>query len=258
MNKYCPIITRLHSYEVFFWAPKINWDRVDKIILVSNAMRDEFVKIYPDQANKTVVVNNGVALNKFSYLPRESQELNFGMLCSIHPRKGVYEIILMMHKLIDAGYKPKLHIGGGRVHGPDLDEYYVAIERLVEKLNLQNHVNLYGQVEDTAKWLQSIDIYISNSYWEGQQVALLEALASGCFCLSHWWGGVEEVLPKDNIYITADDLFSKIVTFDSLSKDKKESLRQEMRDIAEKKFDIQETEKKILTIIDEVGSNKGY
>lgn len=60
------IITRLHSYELYVWAPKVNWDHVDKVILVSQHMHRKFVELYPNHAHKAEVVDNGVALDKFT------------------------------------------------------------------------------------------------------------------------------------------------------------------------------------------------
>ena len=33
--KTCGIVTRLHRYEMYQWVDKVDWDKVDKIILVS-------------------------------------------------------------------------------------------------------------------------------------------------------------------------------------------------------------------------------
>jgi hypothetical protein len=29
MPRYCPIVTRLHAFELYAWASRINWERVD-------------------------------------------------------------------------------------------------------------------------------------------------------------------------------------------------------------------------------------
>jgi hypothetical protein len=53
MPKYCPVVTRLHAFELYAWAPRINWERVDKIIVVSEAMARQFIARHPDCAGKT-------------------------------------------------------------------------------------------------------------------------------------------------------------------------------------------------------------
>jgi len=236
------IITRLHSFELFEWAPKINWAHVDRIIFVSNAMKQMFLDLYPQYENKTRVIYNGISVERFNSLKSKSFNFNIGMLGRISPIKRIYEVVLMLYTLINQGYKANLFIAGE----PDDDyRYWVSINRLVSKLGLENAVFWDGYVIDTPSWLHKIDIYISNSYWEGQQVALIEAMASGCYCLSHKWAGAEEMLPTEYLFVTKSELIQKIADYSELSEIKKRSLQSRFRAIAWEKFDIKQTQKKI-------------
>ena len=241
MPKTKPIVTRMHSYEVFAWAPLVNWDNVDRIVLVSNAMQKTFCDIYPKQAAKTCVVYNGCDLGSFTPQPTKPFEGKIGMLCSINPRKRVYEIIIMMKQLLEMGHDAELHIAGGKIHAPDMDEYFEAVHRIVKKLGLEGSVHFSGQVTTTAEWLKDIDVFVSNSYWEGQQVALLEAMASGCTSYSHFWDGAEEMLPEDHVYYSENQLLERLVAYWKLSDGDREAIRRNMRAIAEEKFDIENT-----------------
>ena len=89
--------------------------------------------------------------------------------------------------------------------------------------------------------VQNKNIFISNRYWEGQQVALLEAMASGCYSLSHIWAGAEEMLPVDNLYITNGELQTKIIEYCDKSEDEKRKCQARLRDLACDKFDIEQT-----------------
>ena len=109
-------------------------------------------------------------------------------------------------------------------------------------------------VNITISDLQNPDIFISNSYWEGQQVALLEAMATGCYCLSHWWAGAEEMLPQHNLYIKESELIQKIKNYYQMSDVVRNSCSDMLRAIAIEKFDIEETKILIRQVIDEVGT----
>jgi glycosyltransferase involved in cell wall biosynthesis len=250
MPKYCPIVTRLHSYELFAWAPDVNWDNVDKIILVSKAMQTNFCEMFPKHAHKTYVIYNAKPLDTFKPIPRDFC-FDLGMLGTINPRKRPYEIILMLKALRDQGHDAQLHIAGGRHHAPDMDEYYVATHRLVDKLALQGHVTFYDHISNTAEWLQQRNIFISNSYWEGHQVALVEAMATGCYCLSHFWNGVEEVLPPENIYTTEAELMEKIIHYSHLPAAEQQRHQAQMRDIACQMFDAEQQKVAIRRVIEE-------
>jgi glycosyltransferase involved in cell wall biosynthesis len=252
MPKYCPIMTRLHSYEITYWAPKIDWGHVDKVIVLSQSMQQKFAEAYPEHARKATVVHNGVSLTKFSPPPQRKFQFTLGMLCNIHPIKRIYDVVILIHKLRKSGYRPNLRVAGGRWEGGYFDDYFLAINRAIAKLGLSDCVTLDGYVDDTTAWLQGIDIFISNSYWEGQQTALLEAMATGCYCLSHFWDGAEEILPSENLYITEAELETKIIEYCNLPDCKRRDRQLRMRAIACEKFNIDQTKAQIHQLLEEI------
>jgi glycosyltransferase involved in cell wall biosynthesis len=144
-----------------------------------------------------------------------------------------------------------MHIAGGS--DPAHLDYYKALQDLVARLKLQDRVTFYGHVNDTSSWYHQIDIFISNSYSEGLQVALMEAMASGCNCLSHHWIGAGEILPEENLYFTDTELREKIQGYCEISEEEKQKRKAFMRAIACEKLDIEVTKVQIRNVIDEVG-----
>ena len=249
LPKSAPIVTRLHSFELYDWAPRINWGNVDKIIFINEHVRQRFIAQYPEQAGKTVVVYNAIAVEKFPPVRREF-DFSMGMLGHITPIKRIYEIILLTRELVEMGYSPTLHIAGGEKNKGRIDRYYIAVHEVVEKLNLQGHVKFYGHVSDPAAWFQNIDIFISNSYWEGLQTALLEAMASGCYCLGHFWDGIEEVLPPEYIYATEAELKQKLVAYAALSPEERQAQRERLPAIVRERFNIHTNKIQIGEVLD--------
>ena len=246
LPKHCPLVTRLHSFELYEWAPKINWDAVDKIILVSQAMRDKFIDCFPECAHKTEVIYNGISMQEFTPPAHRNFHFNLGMLCNIAPIKRIYEVILLVSSMREEGHDAHLHIAGkpaGELR------YSIALQRLVEKLELYDSITFYDHIDNTPDWLKNIDIFISNSYWEGQQVALIEAMASGCYCLSHFWDGADEILPSENLYVTEAELQQKIISYSKKPEAEKQSCQAQMRYLACEKFDIERTKIEIRKVI---------
>lgn len=233
-----PTVVRLHSYEIFEFAPLINWRSVDKVVLVSEAMRRRFSTQYPEHAGKTEVIYNAASLSKFTPGPRSFGN-NIGMLCKLLPIKRIYEMILAISELRRRGYCFRLRLGGPPGEGSTNLRYLASMKSAVEKLNLTDQVFFDGPVDDPENWLRNIDIFVSNSFWEGHQTALVEAMATGCYCLCHFWDGSEEVLPQEYLYATDSDLLDKLIAYAKMSDSEKRVHHGRIRGIAERQFDLQ-------------------
>jgi len=247
LPKICPIVTRMHRYEMFEWVPKINWDAVDCVILLSEAMRRKFATRCPDNAHKAVVVPWAVSLEKFQ-LRQPVYSGNIGILCDLIPRKRIYELILTVYELISSGYDVRLRIGGGV--DPANTDYYDAIVNLIQKLDIKEKISLNGKVTNVQEWLKDIDIFVSNSYSEGSQSALMEAMATGCYCISHHWDGAEEILPTENLFLTDKELYELIGGYVQLTDGEKQKNSVRMRGIACERFNNECSNAQIRNIIE--------
>ena len=250
LPKECGIVARLHRYEMYQWVDQITWDVVDKLIVVSQAKRDEFLVQFPDMAHKLVVIPEAVSTQRFQPYQKPFKG-DIGILCHMAPRKRVYELILVFSELQKANSDLHLHIGGGP--RPMFPDYYPSLLSLVDRLGIGEQVTFYGAVEDPASWYQNIDIFVSNSYSEGLQVSPMEAMASGCFCLSHWWDGADELLPTPNLYFTDKELIEEIEAYIKLPDDEKLERCALLQGKVQDRFDIDKTKVEIRTLVEEVG-----
>lgn len=254
MPKHCGIVTRLHRYEMYAdgLMESINWDAIDKIILVSQAKKREFLNRFPEQGSKIEIIYEAVDPDKFEFNLRPFSG-DIGILCHLTPRKRVYELVLAFSELVQARKDFHLHIGGG----PQLQhmDYYEALQNLVRKLGLREKVTFHGAVKEPSNWYKNIDIFISNSYSEGLQVSPMEAMASGCFCLSHEWDGADELLPEQYLFYTDRQLLEKILNYCDASEKVKETERKYMRSIVVEKFNIHKTKEQVRGVIESVSTN---
>lgn len=248
MPKRCAIVTRLHRYELYQWADRVNWDAVDRIILVSRAKQQEFCRRFPDQAAKTAAVSPSVALDKFTFQPKPFGG-NIGILCHLTPRKRVYELILAFSELVAQEPELHLHIAGGA--GAAFRDYEEALHYIVHKLGLDDRVTFHGNVTDTQSWYRNIDVFVSHSYSEGLQVAPMEAMASGCCTFAHHWDGAEELVPPQNLYLTDRQLQEKVLEYIALPPDEKAARSAAMRQWACDRFDIQKTIQQVRETVQE-------
>jgi glycosyltransferase involved in cell wall biosynthesis len=251
LPKSCGIVARLHRYELYQWADKINWDAVDRLIVVSQAKYQEFTAAFPAQAHKVVMIPEAVSVQRFK--PSEKRfGGDIGILCHMRPRKRVYELVLAFYELTRQRPDFHLHIGGGRAEG--VGEYDEAVRQLVERLGLGGKVTFYGHVSDPENWYPKIDIFISNGYSEGLQVSLLEAMASGCYSLSHHWEGADELMPAENLYYTNSELVQQLLRHAGKTDAERADDRARMRGIVTGGFDVDVTKGAIRRVIEEAAS----
>jgi len=247
------IVTRLHRYEMYRWADRVNWDAVDRIILVTEAKRREFVRRFPAQDAKVVVIPEAVSLQRFQPAQKTFSG-DIGILCHLRPRKRVYDLILAFHRLNQLRPGFHLHIGGGEA--PGFGEYYEAMRALVRKLKLDNDVTFYGHVDKPEEWYANIDIFISNGYSEGLQVSLLEAIASGCYSLSHFWDGADELMPADTLYFGEAELVERILCYADMPETERERRRQALRQVVASRNDVDKTKREIRELIEAIASSR--
>lgn len=253
LPKKAGIVTRLHRYEMYRWADRVNWDAVDRIILVTEAKRREFVRRFPAQDAKVVVIPEAVSLQRFQPAQKTFSG-DIGILCHLRPRKRVYDLILAFHRLNQLRPGFHLHIGGGEA--PGFGEYYEAMRALVRKLKLDNDVTFYGHVDKPEEWYANIDIFISNGYSEGLQVSLLEAIASGCYSLSHFWDGADELMPADTLYFGEAELVERILCYADMPETERERRRQALRQVVASRNDVDKTKREIRELIEAIASSR--
>ena len=134
LPKVSGIVTRLHRYEMYQWVNRVNWDAVDKIILVSHAKRKEFIERFPTQAEKIVVSGPSTSLERFT---PQSKTFNgdIGILCHLTPRKRVYDLILTFYETLQYKSDLHLHIAGGMDQA--FEDYYYALQSIVVDLGFR-------------------------------------------------------------------------------------------------------------------------
>lgn len=127
--------------------------------------------------DKVRVIYHGIDLELFDKksgdlsIQRSNDEILIGNAGRLTIQKGQADLIKIAKRLKDNGLKFKILIAGTGELKPD-------IERLIERFNLENEVLLLGFVEDMARFMHCIDIFVLSSSWEGFGYVLVEAMAA--------------------------------------------------------------------------------
>lgn len=167
-----------------------NWSRTavknaKKVIAVSQATKDDLVKLYGTDPNKIVVIHNGydsdIFNNKTKIIADQLNNFNLSpfsyilFLGTIQPRKNAIKLIQAFRLLKEQGYDGKLVLAGGIG--------WLAEETLntIKSSPDAKDIVLTGYVSDaTRQTLYSqADVYVLPSLYEGFGVPAIEAMACG-------------------------------------------------------------------------------
>lgn len=173
----------------------------DSIVSVSKNVRDSFTNL-TGITEKCVVLYNTVDTQKIIELSDQSTMIpnwnsngyNIVSVGRLTKVKGYYRLITIMKKIISEvklEVDVRLHIIG---HG----ELRQKLEKLIQKLNLQEHVILHGYQDNPYKYVREADIFVCSSYREGFSTAVTEALILGCPVLTTECSGMRELLGEDS------------------------------------------------------------
>lgn len=119
----------------------------------------------------------------------------------------------------------------------------VAIDALVQTLELADSVWIVGQQSNIDQWMGAADIYVSSSHREGLSNTLLEAMAAGLPIVTTLVSGVNElvVLPGAGLVVPVGDMDALAVGLVNLTKNKcqRDALGAIGRVVIENEFSIE-------------------
>lgn len=218
------IVARLHRYELYQWAERVKWQNVRYVLPSAPAIGRKLAERAQIDPQRIVWIPP-VQITPERLVQHEGPVRgNIGILGALRPRKRVYELILAFSSLCEQYPGPlRLHVAGAA--RDDFKAYVEALHALVERLQLTDRVLFDGFV-DRWQWLPEMDIVVSNSYSEGMQVAPLEAAASGCYCLTHWWDGAEDFFPPEQRFVTEEAFVEQALRYLCAGEEAQQQMRQ--------------------------------
>lgn len=155
-----------------FLKPK--YQKIGKIVVVSESMKEEYLTIFPEFQEKIVVLPNFLDLDKILSLSSESipEQDSFFLCCSrLDPRKDITTIIkaFSLWKK-DPQHQEKLFILGSGTEQPNL-------EALSKSLALESEIKFLGQKENPYPYMKQAKLFLHASLQEGFGLVLVEAMA---------------------------------------------------------------------------------
>lgn len=166
-------------------AKKLIKDNDLRLIALHDDMKEELDEVF--SVSNTVVIKNGIDLYKYSHPRVDKKEMRkslnisdnafvVGHVGRFSPEKNHRFIIEVFSILIEK--EPNaflLLIGTGDEKG--------NIEKQIKEKGLENKVKILSGRTDISELLNSMDVFVLPSLYEGLPISLIEAQASGKRCI---------------------------------------------------------------------------
>jgi glycosyltransferase involved in cell wall biosynthesis len=169
---------------------KVVFGSCDIILCQGKNWENFYKKIYPDLGCKLIVLKNWIDTDSYPFSIKQNGKIIILFMAWLEKAKGIFDLLDAVNKLSDKTLQNiQIHIAG---KGKDEQE----ILRIIDKQKWAKQVVMHGWIfgEKKSQVLQSADIFVLPSYFEGMPNALLECMCSGIACIASNVGAVDEVI----------------------------------------------------------------
>lgn len=202
------IVCRLHSYEAFTQYPaSVNWDAVDKLILVAEHIQNFVIEKFKLEREKTVVISNGIDMNKLSFKERTSG-FNIAYVGYINYKKGPMLLLHAFKAIYDKDPRYRLYIAGEFQDERDILYY----DQMIKEMRLEKNILFQGWQNNLDEWLEDKNYIICTSVLESQNISVMQAMAKGIKPLIHNFVGAKSIYASKYIWNTIDEVVNMIIS----------------------------------------------
>ena len=188
------------GYWELYTSNRKFFKRVNKVIAVSNVLKEQFCIDHPKQKRKVLVIYNGVDDNRFT--PGNSKFNMFTLLYvgRVDREKGLDLLIKAIRYLNEDGMKCQ-----AKIVGSGIKKHIEELKNLVENYNLASKIEFVGSIpnDNVVKYYQKSHVFVlPTRREEGHPMSLSEALCSGLPVVATRMGGIKEVIKENETGFT--------------------------------------------------------
>ena len=160
---------------------------VDKIFSVSLESRADLVGIFPKLRERTVVIRNGIAINREPPILSSQKTFDIIHVGGFSFEKNHAGLIRIFQKILKIKPESRLILVG---NGP----LYADTKQLVEHVGLTGKVDFIGVVSDVLSLVAASNVLVLPSIIEGLPGVILEAFLCCVPVVAYDVGGIAEVV----------------------------------------------------------------
>lgn len=156
------------------------YEKFDAIFPISDEVKGQFLKVYPEYRDKTRVFHNIINQKRLRKLAKEPGGFNDGFkgirlltVGRLTYQKAYPVAIEAMRLLKEDGYNVRWYVLG---EGPERQ----ALEQCIEEAGLKEDFVLCGAVDNPYPYYRQAGLYVHATRFEGKSIAIQEAQTLGC------------------------------------------------------------------------------
>ena len=202
----CAVVHSEHGLESYSaveprrrrWLRRLAFQFADRVLSVSQDLRDYHAMRTGFPAAKISVIHNGVDIDRFCRRPEQRLQTRVrygvapGEFCigSVGRLEPIKDMLTLLRAAAEfpVSLNWRLLIAGGGRELPVLQEF------LRERPETRSRTLFLGEIPDVPDFLNSLDLYVLPSLYEGISNSLLEAMSSGLAVVASKVGGNTEVV----------------------------------------------------------------
>ncbi len=227
------------------WIHDLIYQRVDSLIVMSEALRKNILATHPVDEPKVEIVNLGLDFERFDPdkvdAGRQRQEwgadadtIVIGLVGRIDPAKGQGTFIKAaagLNKRLGSEKKFKFVIVGEETLGSE-GGHLEELKEMVSQFHLEHSVIFTGYLENIPEVMQAFDIFVMPSHQEAFGLVAIEAMAMECPLVISSGGSAREIVGNEEFGLLTrpDDAFDLQVRLRELIES--EALRKKMGHLA--------------------------
>ena len=218
------LVIRLHRFEMFTEFPKqVNWDNVDKLIVVSDSFKFFVTHQTRCPAEKIEVFPQFIEARHLDRPKLPQAAYTIGMV-GINPffHKRFDRAIDFFEKLCLKDERFRLRVRSvmpwniawlweGEKRRSERTHYEELFARIMQNRMLKDRIIFDEPGSDMEEWYREIGYILSSSDSEGCHTSVLEGMASGCRPIVFAWPGADTLFPEEHVYGDLDDAIALLL-----------------------------------------------
>ena len=179
------------------------YNKMDKIVFVSNDAKKQFEKLYPDNLINKDVILNPIEKDLISQYKKEYKKysedrcFNIVSVGRLVSQKAYDRLVRLAKRLKDDNYNFHINIIGEGELRKDL-------EKLIVENQVESQVSLVGFVKPPYEVMSNADLFVSSSVAEGFSLVVAEAFCLGLPVVSTKTTGPIELLDNNKYGLLTD------------------------------------------------------